>query len=340
MTERIRRPHFSANAFLAVANVVYLLLAMSLLTLLGCLPLVLAFALAPGLGFYPVYLLAAALCAPGVAASFAMFRDHPVFLTSARRDAMESLAVAYEPGGDSSSVAPVSSPVSDSTSARHDAIEALASAAGTPAIAVPKAIAVSAADSAVVAASGGTRADGRNPVCPWLPDWIAAPYVPSDVSVAVFRPWAAAYRRVAPHALAVGLTFSLIEFLALYDAQLLMQVAWGQLLVPALLAFAVISVEAELVALNLVVEFPKAKWRSLLRNGYLCGVRRFVMLVVNAVCLGVYVWGLAHSPILVGVLATGVLAFVLWAGVRWQSQPLALAMARESHNRNLIALYD
>ncbi|PST46320.1 hypothetical protein CPA40_06245 [Bifidobacterium callitrichos] len=269
-----KRPRFSSNTFLTVANVVYLLLAMSLLTLLGCLPLVLALVLVPVLApdagaSYPLFLFAGALSAPGVAASFAMFRDHPVFLTSSRRSAMEALA----------------------------------------------------------------KATG-------LPDWIAAPYVSPDVSVAVFRPYFAAYRRVAPRALAVGLTFGVIEFLALYDAQLLMQVAWGQLLVPAMVVVAVIGVEAELIALNLVVEFPKAKWRSLLRNGYLLSVRRFVMLVVNVACLGVYAWGLAHSPILVGVFATGVLAFVLWAGVRWQSRPLALAMARESRDRNLIALYD
>ena len=267
---RSERPRFSSNTFLTVTNVVYLLLAMSLLTMLGCLPLVLALVLVPGAGgAYPLFLFAGALSAPGVAASFAMFRDHPVFLTSSRRSAMEALA----------------------------------------------------------------KATG-------LPDWIAAPYVSPDVSVAVFRPYFAAYRRVAPRALAVGLTFGAIEFLALYDAQLLMQVAWGQLLVPAMAVVAVISVEAEFIALNLVVEFPKAKWRSLLRNGYLLSVRRFVMLVVNVACLGVYAWGLVHSPILVGVLATGVLAFVLWAGVRWQSRPLALAMARESRDRNLIALYD
>lgn len=306
-----KRPRFSSNTFLTVANVVYLLLAMSLLTLLGCLPLVLALALVPALvpgagAAYPLFLFAGALSAPGVAASFAMFRDHPVFLTSARRDAMETLAKAYQSGA--------------SGAGEGDSGE------GYP-------------RSACAAADGDCERDcGRARA--WLPDWIAAPYVSPDVSVAVFRPYLAAYRRVAPRALAVGLTFGVIEFLALYDAQLLMQVAWGQLLVPAMAVVAVISVEAELIALNLVVEFPKAKWRSLLRNGYLLSVRRFIMLVVNVACLGVYAWGLAHSPILVGVLATGVLAFVLWAGVRWQSRPLALAMARESRDRNLIALYD
>lgn len=292
-----KRPRFSSNTFLTVANVVYVLLAMSLLTLLGCLPLVLAAVFVPDIRSYPVLLLAGALSAPGVAASFAMFRDHPVFLTSARRDALEALEKEHE---------------------SHEA-------------------------GSVGAASRSVRvcADGRcDGGCPWLPDWIAAPYVPSDVSVAVFRPYLAAYRRVAARSLAVGMTFGVIEFLALYDAQLLIQVSWGRLFVPAMVVVAAISVEAELVALNLVVEFPKAKWRSLMRNGYLMGVRRFLMLVVNVACLGVYGWGLGRSPILVGLLATGVLVFVLWAGVRWQSQPLALAMARESHDRALVALYD
>ena len=291
---RMRKPHFSANAFLAVANVVYMLLAMLVLTLAGCFPLLLAFVFVPDFGFYPLFLAAAALCAPGIAASFAIFRDHPVFQTSSRSDALSALAdaasdVDSKAGGDANS---------------------------------------DAGNNAVSAADSG------------LPDWIASAYVRSDVSVAVFRPYVRAYVRLFWRALIVGVTFGVIEFVALYDAQLLMQVGWGQLLVPMLLVVAVVSAEAELLALNLVVEFPKARWGALLRNGYLFSVRRVLMLVVNLACLGVYTWGLTRSPILVATLATGVLIFVVWAGVRWQSQPLALAMARESGDRRLVALYE
>lgn len=295
---RTRKPHFSANAFLAVANVVYMLLAMSVLTLAGCFPLLLALVLVPDFGFYPLLLAAAALCAPGIAASFAIFRDHPVFQTSSRSDALSALADAgNDPDSDANS-----GPGSDANSD----------------------------------AGNNANSDVDN----GLPDWIASAYVRSDVSVAVFRPYARAYVRLFWRALIVGVTFGVIEFVALYDAQLLMQVSWGQLLVPMLLVVAVISVEAELLTLNLVVEFPKARWSALLRNGYLFSVRRVLMLVVNLACLGVYTWGLTRSPILVATLATGVLIFVVWAGVRWQSQPLALAMARESGDRRLVALYE
>ena len=64
------------------------------------------------------------------------------------------------------------------------------------------------------------------------------------------------------------------------------------------------------------------------------------MLAVNAACLAVYAWGLTASPIMVAILATGVVSFVVWAGVRWQSQPLMAAMARESGDSRLAALYD
>jgi uncharacterized membrane protein YesL len=265
----MKRRYFSASAFLTVANVVYLMLAMSVLTLIGCLPLVLALICVPDPSCYPILLAAAALSSPGIAAAFAVFRDHPVFMTAARRDARNALA---ESGDD-------------------------------------------------------------------LPDWIAPDYVPSDTSVAVFMPYARAYRRVAPRALAVGLTFCAIVFLALYNAQLLTQASWGQVLVPVMFVVAALSVEAELVALNLVVEFPKARWLPLIRNGYMLCVRRFAMMLVNVACLAVYAWGVMSSPILVAVLATGVAVFVLWAGVRWQSQPLALAMARQSDTRSLAALY-
>ncbi|RSX53567.1 hypothetical protein D2E25_0890 [Bifidobacterium goeldii] len=265
-----RRPHITADAFLTVANVVYLVLAMSLLTLAGCLPLVLAVIFAPSTAFYPLWIAAAALSAPGVAASFAIFRDHPVFMPAARRDALN-----------------------------------------------------------VIESSGAA-----------LPDWIAATYVPSDVSVAVFRPYGRAYRRLFRRALTVGAIMCTVEFALLYDAQLLMQVAWGQLLVPMLLVLAAYNPFAMMMVLHIAVEFPQARLRALLRNGWMMTIRRPYMLLVNVAVAVVYAWGLTISPILVAVLATGVAAFVVWAGLRWQSQPLALAMARESGDRRLVALYE
>lgn len=64
MSAKTKLPHISPDTFLTVANVVYLLLAMSALTLLGCLPMLLAIVFAADPSAYPLYLAAAALSAP------------------------------------------------------------------------------------------------------------------------------------------------------------------------------------------------------------------------------------------------------------------------------------
>lgn len=49
--------------------------------------------------------------------------------------------------------------------------------------------------------------------------------------------------------------------------------------------------------------------------------------------------GLMRSPILVALLATGLIWYMAWAAVRWQAEPFVRQMARESGNPGVQATY-
>ncbi|MBM6700024.1 hypothetical protein H7U32_06850 [Bifidobacterium pullorum subsp. saeculare] len=251
------------QVYRCAVNAIYVLLASSVCAVAGCLPLLAAWALVPGFDWYLPFCLAGALSAPGVAALFAVFRDHPAL----RPEAWPILA---------------------------------------------------------------GRGSGRRPERPddeRRPDWIAAPYVPADVDVAVFRPYWRAYVRLFARSLRLGVpAFALVAVLC-YDMQLLLQVAWGALLIPVALVLAVMAVATLVVALCLTVAYPKATWVALVRNGVVLAVRRLPMTAVGMLALLAYGYGLAHSPFLVLTLATGPVAYLVWAGARWQAQPLAAALA-------------
>jgi uncharacterized membrane protein YesL len=263
------RHTFDASVFISVANVVYVLLAVSLLTLAGCMPLILTLLFVSGTLLYPIALLGVVLSVPAIAAAFAMFRSHRIFLSSVRRKALS----AFE-------------------------------------------------------------GHGRE-----LPAWIAPPYVHQDADAAIIRPYLRSYRRLFVPALAIALVCASIEFLIALDARLLLQLRWGVLLLPLFVFLAVLIVESGLVALALRVEFPKATWKALVRNACVIPIRRFLPTVGNVLFMVAYMWSAHQLPVLSLVLGTGPLLLVLWAGVRWQIQPLALKMAEESNDAFVIALY-
>ena len=49
--------------------------------------------------------------------------------------------------------------------------------------------------------------------------------------------------------------------------------------------------------------------------------------------------GLMRSPILVALLATGLIWYMAWAAVRWQAEPFVRQMARESGDPGVQATY-
>ena len=98
-------------------------------------------------------------------------------------------------------------------------------------------------------------------------------------------------------------------------------------------------VQTALVSMVLLVEYPRVRIRKVLVNGPLLSVRRWYMLVLSLAVLAGYSWGLMRSPILVALLATGLIRYMAWAAVRWQAEPFVRQMARESGDTGVQATY-
>lgn len=92
-------------------------------------------------------------------------------------------------------------------------------------------------------------------------------------------------------------------------------------------AIGVIALMALMTSLELAVEFPKAKFSALLRNGLLLAVFKLPITLGLAVVVGIYVWGVAHYPLPVLMLMTGLVGYLIWVGARSQSKELRKACA-------------
>ena len=188
------------------------------------------------------------------------------------------------------------------------------------------------------AASASAEGDGDGrPAFP--PDWLAAPYVRQDASVAMFRPYFAAYAKLWTRSFAQGLTFGLIAFALLYNSLLVSQFSWGIYVVIPFAVCGVFLLAASSIAMVLVVEYPKAKYLSVLKNSVLLSVRRVYILLIALVALVAYGYGLFRWTMLMGVLGTGVLWYLIWGASRWQAQVLFSRMAAESGDDRIVEMY-
>lgn len=263
----------NAQTMMGLVNSIYVLIMSGWCVLVGALPLTLVLLLIHDLQYWPTFVVAAALSAPGIAALFAVFRDHPALF---------------------------------------------------------------ARNAAVRASIIDDNAD--DPAFP--PDWIAEAYVPVDTMVMVIRPYFRAYAKVFARSLLMGLTFGAAIFLLLYDVQIMLQLGRvGAALVPVLLVMVVLLVQSLLLSLVLVVEYPKARYLSLIKGSVLLCVRRFWVTILTAVLLFAYWWGVAENPLMVVVLFTGLIVYIVWASVRWQAQVMMKQMAIDSGDRRIMAMY-
>ena len=260
------------KTFTTVANSIYLMLMAGWLTLIGALPLTVLLVMRLPIDYYPTYVLALALSAPGFAALFAIFRDQPTFLS---RDAALRSKLAEDYAND--------------------------------------------------------------PDFP--PDWIAAPYVPSDRSVAIIKPFFRAYGKLFLRALSVGFPCCLVIFAFGYDIQITQQFSWGAFLMPVCVVVMAIFLQAYFVGLVIIVEYPKAKWLSVMKSAVLLSIRRFVALIIALVVMVGFFWGVMWNPMLVLFLGTGLVFYVEYSAARWQAQILFEQMARESGDKRIRDMY-
>ncbi|OXN00139.1 hypothetical protein Tam10B_1613 [Bifidobacterium vansinderenii] len=262
-----------AGTFLTVANSIFVILALGWCTLVGMLPLLLVSGFVHDVTYYPLYLTALALSAPGIAALFAVFRDQPTLFSG---------------------------------------------------------------NSALRAKVWQDHADEKD----FPPDWIAQPYVDPNHNAAVIKPYFRAYARVFKRSLAMGFTFAVLAFCFLYNMQIFAQMPFGVYVTPMLAVCLVFLAQALLIALVLVVEYPKAKWLVTLKNAVMLSVRRFYMIFVSGIVLGAFGFALVTwSPILFLLLGTGVVGYMLWASARWQADKLFVLMANESKDKRIIDMY-
>ena len=171
------------------------------------------------------------------------------------------------------------------------------------------------------------------------PDWIAAPYVPSDRSVAIVRPYFRAYAKLFLRALSVGVPFGLVLFAFGYDIQLSQQFSWGAFLMPVCVVVMAIALQAYFVGLVIIVEYPKAKWLSVMKSAVLLSIRRFVALLIALVVMVGFFCGAMWNPLLVLLLGTGLASYVEYSAARWQAQILFEQMARESGDKRIRDMY-
>lgn len=171
------------------------------------------------------------------------------------------------------------------------------------------------------------------------PEWIAAPYVYPDASVLFIKSYFKAYARLFKRSLGIGVFYWFLVFCFGYDILIVLQLSGGGFVVPMLVICILMALQSMMVSLVLAVEYPKAKYVQLLKNGFLLSVRRIPVLLLTLVALGGYAWALFTWTIPVLVFASGIAAYVVWACANWQASVLFSSMAMESGDKRIIDMY-
>lgn len=260
------------RTYSTIANTLMVIIEASLCLIVGALPLVVVAFAVNDFDYWALYIVAAALSMPGIAALFAIFRDQPTLLS--------------------------------------------------------------------MNASMRTQVWLDNESDPdFPPEWIAAPYVYPDASVMFIKSYFKAYARLFKRSLGIGVFYWFLVFCFGYDILIVLQLSWGGFIVPMLVICILMALQSMMVSLVLAVEYPKAKYVQLLKNGFLLSVRRLPVLLLTLVALGGYAWALFTWTIPVLVFASGIAAYVVWACANWQASVLFSSMAMESGDKRIIDMY-
>lgn len=260
------------RTYSTIVNTLMVIIEASLCLIVGALPLVVVAFAVNDFDYWALYIVAAALSMPGIAALFAIFRDQPTLLSM-------NASVRTQVWLDNES----------------------------------------------------------DPDFP--PEWIAAPYVYPDASVMFIKSYFKAYARLVKRSLGIGVFYWFLVFCFGYDILIVLQLSWGGFIVPMLVICILMALQSMMVSLVLAVEYPKAKYVQLLKNGFLLSVRRIPVLLLTLVALGGYAWALFTWTIPVLVFASGIAAYVVWACANWQASVLFSSMAMERGDKRIIDMY-
>lgn len=260
------------RTYSTIVNTLIVIIEASLCLIVGALPLVVVAFAVNNFDYWALYIVAAALSMPGMAALFAIFRDQPTLLS--------------------------------------------------------------------MNASMRTQVWLDNESDPdFPPEWIAEPYVYPDASVLFIKSYFKAYARLFKRSLGIGVFYWFLVFCFGYDILIVLQLSGGGFVVPMLVICILMALQSMMVSLVLAVEYPKAKYVQLLKNGFLLSVRRIPVLLLTLVALVGYAWALFTWTIPVLVFASGIAAYVVWACANWQASVLFSSMAMESGDKRIIDMY-
>lgn len=154
------------------------------------------------------------------------------------------------------------------------------------------------------------------------PAWFARPYVAADRDAAVFLPFLRAWRSLWRRACLVSAVYALAAGVVMCDVQWCSGTPMGALMLPVAMVAGVLAVPAYAASLALVVEYPRATLRAVLRNGVVLSVRRGLASVPTLLVAAAYTAMAVRAPWLVVPLGTGVVAMVAWSDAHWQTLPL------------------
>jgi uncharacterized membrane protein YesL len=168
---------------------------------------------------------------------------------------------------------------------------------------------------------------------------IADPYWSDAEDMRIVRPYLRNYARLFRRSITVAITFGVIIGAAVAAALGTVRLP-GPLgiAVPALLfAFAAYALLAQMVALSMIVEFPRARHAAIVRNGFALSARGWRPSALGLTILVVYGYGLLHWPFLMLIFGTALVYFFLYHVAETIIRPVRELMIHEETPRNLPA---
>ncbi|NDL60608.1 hypothetical protein [Phytoactinopolyspora mesophila] len=141
----------------------------------------------------------------------------------------------------------------------------------------------------------------------------------------VLRPFWSAYRAAARRALIVWAAGAVVVGVLVLDGIIVARTAWGGALVPFFVTTSVLVVAVVVGVVVLTVERRRSGLRELLRPCVYLLARRWYLVVMNVVVLGLAVAIVLAKPAIGIFVTSSPLLYVVWANTRFALSPILSA---------------
>ncbi|OXM99861.1 hypothetical protein [Bifidobacterium vansinderenii] len=143
-------------------------------------------------------------------------------------------------------------------------------------------------------------------------DAVASPYWNAEDENRMARPYLRAYVGLFKRSLVTSLMFGAILAVLAEAACLAVSTTGGTVATAVLLALCAFTIVAHMTALNLVVEFPRAHYPAVLRNGFTLSAAKWPFTLLAIAVLGVYIGVMLTWPWFMLLFGTGLVFFFLY----------------------------